>query len=79
MRIAPLPIDHDPELAEAFRKQLAAGHYVANSMLILQRRPKIAKAMRALGAAVFDAEGSVTVAFKRLLAYAVARTHGCGY
>ena len=29
--------------------------------------------------AVFDPEGEVSIAFKRLLAYVVARTHGCHY
>jgi len=28
---------------------------------------------------VFDPEGEVSIAFKRLLAYVVARTHGCHY
>jgi hypothetical protein len=78
-RLAPLPIDADPELREIFSKQQASGHYVANSQLIMQRRPRLVKALRQLSAAVFDPEGEVTVAFKRLLAYVVARTHGCHY
>ena len=36
-------------------------------------------AMRALSAAVFDADGEVSLGLKRLLAYVVARTHGCHY
>jgi len=77
-RLEPLPIGAAPELKEIFEKQLTKG-YVANSQLIMQRRPKLVQAMRALSAAVFDEEGEVSIAFKRLLAYVVARTHGCHY
>jgi len=78
-RLAPLPIDAVPELRETFVKQQASGHFVANSLLIMQRRPKLVTAIRQLSAAVFDPEGEVTLGFKRLLAYVVARTHGCHY
>jgi alkylhydroperoxidase family enzyme len=78
-RLAPLPIDAVPELKEIFDKQQAAQGFVPNSMLVMQRRPKLVKAFRALSAAVFDPEGEVSIGFKRLLAYVVARTHGCHY
>ena len=78
-RIAPLPIGAAPELKEMFEKIQASGHFVPNSQLILQRKPAIVKALRALNAAVFDPQGEVSVGFKRLLAYVVARTHGCHY
>lgn len=78
-RLAPLPIGAAPELTEIFEKTRQSGHFVPNSQLIMQRRPKLVKAMRQLSAAVMDPEGEVSVAFKRLLAYVVARTHGCHY
>ena len=78
-RLAPLPIGAVPELAEIFEQMKRSGHFVPNSQLILQRRPKLVKAIRQLSAAVFDPEGEVSVGFKRLLAYVVARTHGCHY
>jgi hypothetical protein len=78
-RLDPLPIGAVPELTETFEKQVAANGYVANSQLIMQRRPKLVKAWRALSQAVFDPDGEVSIAFKRLLAYVVARTHGCHY
>ena len=78
-RLEPLPIGAAPELKEMFEKQLKANHYVANSQLIMQRKPKLVMAMRGLSAAVFDAEGEVSLGLKRLLAYVVARTHGCHY
>lgn len=78
-RLAPLPIGAAPELKEMFEKQKASGHYVPNSQLIMQRRPKLVQAMRQLSAAVFDPQGEVSLGLKRLLAYVVARTHGCHY
>lgn len=78
-RIEPLPVGAVPEVKELFEQQAASGHYIPNSQLILQRKPKILRALRALSAAVFDPEGEVTVATKRLLAYVVAHTAGCHY
>jgi hypothetical protein len=78
-RLSPLPIGAVPELRETFEKMQASGHYVPNSQLILQRKPKIVRALRELNGAVFDPQGEVSVGFKRLLAYVVARTHGCHY
>ena len=78
-RLAPLPVGAVPELTEVFEQHKQTGQYVPNSQLILQRKPKILRALRGLNAAVFDPEGDVTVGFKRLLAYVVARTHGCHY
>jgi hypothetical protein len=78
-RLAPLPVGSVPELNDVFEQYRASGHFVPNSQLILQRRPKLVRALRALNAAVFDPQGEVTVGFKRLLAYVVARTHGCHY
>ena len=78
-RLAPLPVGSAPELNEIFEKIKTSGHYIPNSQLILQRKPKIVRALRALNAAVFDPEGEVSIGFKRLLAYVAARTHGCHY
>jgi hypothetical protein len=78
-RLAPLPVGSVPEVTDVFEQIRASGHYIPNSQLILQRKPKILRAIRALNSAVFDPQGEVTVGFKRLLAYVVARTHGCHY
>ena len=78
-RLAPLPPGAIPEAAEIFDKVLKAGQQPPNSQLILQRKPKILRALRALNSAVFDADGEVSVGFKRLLAYVASRTHGCHY
>lgn len=78
-RLAPLPVGTVPELNDMFEQMKSSSHFVPNSHLILQRKPKISRAVRALSSAVFDPQGEVSVGFKRLLAYVVARTHGCHY
>lgn len=78
-RLAPLPADHTAELKDEFATTAKSMGFIPNSMLIMQRKPKLVKAMRQLSIAVFDPEGEVSIGFKRLLAYVVARTHGCHY
>jgi len=78
-RLAPLPVGSVPELNDMFDQMKKSGHFVPNSHLILQRKPQISRAVRALSSAVFDPQGEVSVGFKRLLAYVAARTHGCHY
>ena len=78
-RLAPLPADHTAELKDEFAGAARSMGFVPNSMLIMQRKPRLVKAMRQLSAAVFDPDGEIAIGFKRLLAYVVARTHGCDY
>ena len=78
-RLAPLPVDATPQLKTLFARQLATGSFIPNSWLVMQRKPKLVEAFRAMSAAVFDPDGEVSVGFKRLLAYVVARVHGCHY
>ena len=78
-RLAPLPIDYCTELKDVFESTAKSMGFVPNSTLIMQRKPKLVKALRQLSMAVFDPEGEVSIGFKRLLAYVVARTHGCHY
>lgn len=77
--IDPLPADHTPELAETFRHFEQILGFVPNSLLTMQRRPKIVEAFGQLTAAVMDPEGSVDPAFKRLLAHFASRAAGCQY
>jgi hypothetical protein len=78
-RLSPLPLGSVPELNDIFEQMKAAGNFIPNNQLILQRKPKIVRAIRAMHTAVFDPEGEVSIGFKRLLAYVVARTVGCHY
>ncbi len=78
-RLAALPLAATPELKEAFQTYIKGLGFVPNSVLIMQRKPKLVRALAQLAAAVWDPEGEVTVAFKRLLAHVASRAHGCQY
>jgi uncharacterized peroxidase-related enzyme len=78
-RIKPLPPEHSPELKdqfEAMRKNLG---FIPNSILIMQRRPKLAKALAQMTAAVWDPDGQVDRGFKRIIAHVASRAAGCQY
>lgn len=75
----PLPKDHTPELAEDFAIFEKILGFVPNSLLTLQRRPKIVKGFGELTKAVMDPEGSVDPGFKRLLAHMASHAAGCQY
>ncbi len=75
----PLPRDHSPELAEDFAVFEQILGFVPNSLLTMQRRPKIVQGFGALTQAVMDPEGSVDAGFKRLLAHMASHAAGCQY
>ena len=78
-RLQPLPTEHFPELKaqfEAMRKNLG---FIPNSILIMQRKPKLAKALAQMTAAVWDPEGEVDRGFKRIIAHVASRAAGCQY
>jgi uncharacterized peroxidase-related enzyme len=78
-RIEPLPPQHTPELADAFEGMRRNLGFIPNSMLILQRKPKIARALQQLTASIWDPQGEVGRGFKRLVAHVASRTAGCQY
>lgn len=78
-RLAPLPVDANPELAEAFATYRRALGFVPNSALIMQRKPKLLRALAGLAAAVWDPDSEVDRGFKRLLAHVASKAHGCQY
>src|SRR5437868_1521227 len=78
-RIAPLPVEHTPELKDAFEAMKKNLGFVPNSMLILQRKPKIARALAQLTASIWEPGGEVERGFKRLIAHVASRTAGCRY
>lgn len=78
-RLAPLPPDHTPQLTELFASYARRGDYIPNSMLIMQRSPRLAQAFAQLAAAVFDPEAKVDRGFKRLIAFVCSRAAGCRY
>jgi uncharacterized peroxidase-related enzyme len=78
-RIAPLPAEHSPELKEAFAAYTKSLGFVPNSMLILQRKPKIVQAMAQLAASIWEPQGEVERGFKRLISHVASRAAGCQY
>jgi uncharacterized peroxidase-related enzyme len=74
-----LPEDHDPELIDLiqfFRGPLGT---VPNSVLTMQRRPKIARAFTELNKAVMENLGRVTAEQKRLIGFIASQAAGCRY
>ena len=78
-RLAPLPPEHSSELREQFETMKKNLGFVPNSILIMQRKPKLAKALAQLTAAIWDPEGEVDRGFKRLVAHVASRAAGCRY
>lgn len=78
-RLAPLPPEHTPELAEHFAASKKSMGFVPNSHLIMQRKPAMLKAFGQLSRSIFDPEGKVGVPFKRLIAHVASRAAGCQY
>jgi uncharacterized peroxidase-related enzyme len=78
-RLAPLPVDANPELKDVFDASQKRMGFVPNSLLIMQRKPNILKAFGALSTAVNDPAGKVPSNFKRLIGHVASRSSGCQY
>lgn len=78
-RIAPLPPEYAPELKEAFEVYIKSLGFIPNSVLIMQRKPAIVKALSQLAASIWDPGGSVDRGTKRLIGHIASRAAGCQY
>lgn len=78
-RMDPLPADARPELAATFATFERILGVVPNSLLTMQRRPRIVAAFEALTEAVMDPESAVDPGLKRLAAHMASRAAGCQY
>jgi uncharacterized peroxidase-related enzyme len=67
--------DLKPEL-DAAQKRMG---FIPNSYLIMGRKPKMVKGFQALSASIWDPEGQVPMALKRLMAHVASRAAGCQY
>ena len=77
--VEPLSAAHDDEvraLSEFFNETLG---FCPNSVLTMQRRPRIARAFIELNMAVMENQGRVTSALKRLVGYISSHAAGCRY
>lgn len=78
-RMKPLPKNAHPELAEDFEIFERILGFVPNSLLTMQRKPRMVKGFGELTKAVMDPEGEVDPGFKRLIAHFASRAAGCRY
>lgn len=78
-RLAPLPANHSPELQESLQVYVKSLGFIPNSALIMQRKPKLVRALAQLAAAIWDPQSEVPTAFKRLVAHVASKAHGCQY
>ena len=77
--LEPLAAETSPELAEDFAIFKHILGFVPNSLLTMQRRPKMVKGFGELTRAVMDPEGAVDLGFMRLVAHFASRAAGCQY
>lgn len=75
----PLPAETTPELQEDFAIFENILGFVPNSLLTMQRRPKMVKGFGELTKGVMDPEGVVDLGLMRLIAHFSSRAAGCQY
>jgi uncharacterized peroxidase-related enzyme len=73
-----LPPEHSPDLADTFEQYRKTLGFIPNSVLIMQRKPKMVKGL-ALLLSIWEPDGKVDRGFKRLLAHVASRSAGCQY
>jgi uncharacterized peroxidase-related enzyme len=78
-RLAPLPPEHTPDLKEQFETARKRMGFIPNSMLIMQRNPKLTRAFTQMGGAIWDPNGKVDLKLKRLISHVASRAAGCRY
>ncbi|MEW7991717.1 MAG: carboxymuconolactone decarboxylase family protein [Candidatus Thiodiazotropha sp.] len=78
-RLSPLPIDQHAGLAERFAFFEKTLGFVPNSLLTMQRKPRLVDAFIQFSAAVYDPDGEVDLGFKRLVAHVASSAAGCQY
>jgi alkylhydroperoxidase family enzyme len=78
-RLDPLPPEHSPELAEQFASFFKSLGFVPNSVLTMQRNPKLVHAFVTLQAAIWGPDSKVDRGLKRLIAHVASRSAGDAY
>jgi uncharacterized peroxidase-related enzyme len=78
-RLAPLPPEHSPQLKEQFETTRQRMGFIPNSVLIMQRKPKLVQAFTQMSAAIWDPAGKVDNKLKRLISHVASRAAGCRY
>ncbi len=78
-RLDPLPPEATPELKSHFDFFLGTLGFTPNSVLTMQRKPKLVQAFATLNAAVMDPDGEVDLGFRRLIGHVASKAAGCLY
>lgn len=78
-RLAPLSPDATPELKDHFDFFLGTLGFTPNSVLTMQRKPRLVQAFAQLNAAVMDPAGEVDLGFRRLIGHVASKAAGCLY
>lgn len=78
-RLDPLPPETTPELQPHFDFFLSTLGFTPNSVLTMQRKPRLVQAFAQLNAAVMDPQGEVDLGFRRLVGFVASRAAGCLY
>lgn len=73
-RLDSLPPETTPEMKEEFDSFFKTLGFVPNSVLTMQRKPKLAKAFVQIQRAIWDPDSKVDRGFKRLVAHVASRT-----
>jgi uncharacterized peroxidase-related enzyme len=78
-RLQALSPDTTPELKAHFDFFLGTLGFTPNSVLTMQRRPKLVQAFTQLNAAVMDPQGEVDLGLRRLIGHVASKAAGCLY
>lgn len=78
-RMAPLGLDATPELKPHFDFFLGTLGFTPNSVLTMQRKPRLVQAFAQLNAAVMAPDGEVDLGFRRLIGHVASKASGCLY
>ncbi len=78
-RLQPLSPDTAPELKAHFDFFLGTLGFTPNSVLTMQRKPKLVEAFAQLNAAVMDPAGEVDLGLRRLIGHVASKAAGCLY
>ena len=78
-RLSPLPASTTPELQPHFDFFLSTLGFTPNSVLTMQRKPRLVQALAQLNAAVMDPAGEVDLGFRRLVGFVASQVAGCVY
>ena len=78
-RLEPLPASATPQLKPHFDFFLGTLGFTPNSVLTMQRKPKLVQALAQLNAAAMDPDGEVDLGFGRLIGHVASKAAGCLY